>query len=270
MNEVYYTAKFVFRRIVTKAMYWSIILFPVIAIMAVTVVLPLKSSISFNDVPLFLEIVLCAYVLMTGFCFSMIVTREFFNDKTSRVMETLITMSNAKIQFYGKLLGITATIFLANILYVGLFIWLEKSASWMGNMLRSIVKQISAEQVIIFSIAAVIIVVQILLIAIFLGVLIDREEKIGQASFFTLLYSGICVAIALTTVLLISNLSSLELALPILGPILLPILIVKEAINPIVAVIAIAWQFIIVYSFFTYLMSFYRKNVLNYAKRKLW
>lgn len=67
------------------------------------------------------------YALIAVVFFLQIVAREFYIGKSERILEFVIAMSSYKVQFYGRLLGVSMIIFISNLFYAAvIMIFKEK------------------------------------------------------------------------------------------------------------------------------------------------
>lgn len=128
--KTFYTSFYIVRKNISKPLLWTVFIWPITLFMGLGLVITEKDIKAFGILmkeELF-NMGIPLYTLIAVVFFLQMVAREFYIGKSERVLEFLISMSNQKVQFYGRLLGTSMIILISNLFYAAaMVIFKEKS-----------------------------------------------------------------------------------------------------------------------------------------------
>lgn len=193
MKKILIIAKFVFFRNLKRGSYWNSILWPLFVSVMTLILLTFRTD-GFND-PVngdrILTFATPIIILITCITYSSLMAKEVFNDKSSRVMEILISITGTRKQLFGRLIGVGALGIFSQFLYLMFFLALLVSNGWLSTYLRSVVSDLSPYDMIIAGVNVFLAVTLLLIMTCHVGSLVRNSEKITQAVFPVIIFSGV-------------------------------------------------------------------------------
>ncbi|GFH41684.1 ABC transporter permease [Lactococcus hodotermopsidis] len=219
-----------------------------------------------------ISVIVSVFIFILLMAYTQMVAQEISNEKSSRIMETLLAATSAKVQYYGKILGVTLLVLTHILFYIVL--GLVASLVLKGNeTVKSVLKMVNGVDLNFLVFAILMILVSIpayLFLTAIIASLVNDQSQVQQAVSPIVYLSMIGYMSSVITSSIPNNIIARVLSyLPFISSTFMPSRLATEVSSYSDAYIALALQAVALVLVAKFGENIYAKNVLSYSDEKI-
>lgn len=225
-----------------------------------------------NAANYFISVGVAVIVFMLLMVYTNMIAQEIANEKSSRIMEMLLAVTSTRVQYFGKILGISLLVITHILFYV--ILGVAASIMLKGNdMVKTVTGMLSGVDI-NFVIFAVLMLLFALLSYLFLTAiiasLVNDQSQVQQAVAPIVYLSMIGYMASIVASSIPNNIVIKVLGfIPFISPTLMPSRLATEVATMTDAYIALALQVVALIIVAKFGEKVYAKNVLSYSDEKI-
>lgn len=279
MNN-FYQLKIVARNVVKKNLktfsYWNVVGLPLVTLITFLKIYKKVNSLNAEMVALITAVFVPLAIFFIGIFYVNIIVNEIANDKSTRMMEILLSISSAESQLYGKFVGTIILLLIQMGLYVVAFatVYISNISSLFSEFINDVPKQL-------LFFLPVDILLGVFVCLIWSSEIASFISDKGQVSaaivpIMVLLITGLLVAEMFASLgpirlgssdIIARILIDLGMCFPPVGIMLSPTLLVNGTLGIIEVLVDTIVQILISLWMFKHTLKQYKKGVVSYSKK---
>ncbi|MDR1605693.1 MAG: ABC transporter permease [Streptococcaceae bacterium] len=212
------------------------------------------------------------FVFLVLTTYTGIIAQEIANEKSSRIMETLLAATSAKVQYYGKIIGVSLLVVTHLLVYLvlGIAVTVIFGKNPLIKGLTTILSGVDPTYLMITVLLLMVGILSYLVLTAIIASIVNDQSQVQQAIQPIVYLSMIGYIASFISSSVPSNLFFKVLALvPFVSPTLMPSRLAIEYASPTDAIIAIVLQVLALVLVAKFGQAIYAKNVLSYSDEKV-
>lgn len=264
--KIFFVGKYLFKKQIKSSAYWNVFMWPLVLSIMASVTLEENATLSLeNETGAAESLLLIMVIFIMAVSFIPIIVRELQSDRALRVEETLIAMSDEKIQFWGKIGGIYALMIFTIVLYALIVFFLGKYSLY-SNYIEIIFGQINLKYIFSFFLEMFIGLSYVIAGSAMTGILLKDEDKVFQATLPLMIVIMLLSAFSfwIVTKSSMDGVTQVVMFLPIIGQEVSIWALKASSASLGWIVIGNILNVLLCYFVFQWLYNFYKKRLFKY------